>query len=359
MSRSSPASRLQAPTLLLAAFAALLFIPPGTAGERLILRIYCWPDYFAPETLASFEEKYDCTVATDSFDSNEDMLKYLETGQGGYDIITPSSYMSAEMEHRGLLRPIDRALVPNIGRLDPAVFALTGDPEQRYSVPYTRTVTGVGYNAQELNGFDESWTIFGRGDLQGRMILLDDMRETLGAALKVLGHSLNTRDEWRIEEAGALVAEWRRNCAIGGLDEVNLGLAANRFAVAHDYNGDVIELMREKRGLGFFIPREGSAITTDDFVITAAGLSPDLAHAFINHLLDPETAAANMESVLYYMPIPEALAKLPPDVLANPAFSVPAEVLAKCEVIQNLGPDIVKYEQVWEQVKNSKMASAK
>ena len=342
------------PALL--ALVLLLPLAPRTAaaGEKPILRIYTWSEFFDGGVLAAFEDAHDCIVAIDTFDSNEAMLEDLTDGRDEvhpYDIVTPSSYMAEEMRRKGLLRALDHRLIPNLANIDPAFPSLTEDPEMRHSVPYTRTVTGIGYN-RSLGDLRKSWSVFGRKDLTGRLTMLDDMRESLGAALKYLGHSLNTTDPAQVAAAGGVLREWRGNLARFEVDEANIGLGSGELLAVHGYNGDMAVLMESNESIGFFVPEEGSAITTDAFIVMAGSENPDLAHAFINHLLDTETAARNMTGILYYMPVPEALELLSDEIKHNPAFAVPEKTLAKCEVIRNLGENIAIYEKVWEMVRS-------
>lgn len=327
---------------------------PGSAGEdKPILRIYAWSEFFNLGVLAKFEDDFNCVVAIDTFDSNESMIEDIqENNAGSYDIITPSSYMAAEMMRRQLLHPIDHSLIANLRNIDATFTRATSDPEMRYSIPYTRTVTGVGYNRQALGKAEESWAIFGRRDLANRMTMLDDMRESLGAALKYLGFSLNTTNSGELAKAGELLLDWRRNLAKFEVDEGNIGLGSGEYLAVHGYNGDLALLMEENGDIDFFVPKEGSAISTDDFVIMGDSLNKELAHRFINYLLDVDTAAKNMEGILYYMPIPAAIELLNPELRENRAFAVPERIIANCEIIRDLGADNAKYEEVWEYVKS-------
>lgn len=325
----------------------------AAAGDKAILHVYTWSDYFAPDVLAAFEDEHDCHVAIDVFDSNEAMLEALEAGGTVYDVVTPSSYMAAAMERRGMLLGLDHARLPDLGNLDKGFSVLTEDPEMRYSVPYTRTVTGVGYNRARLGAVDNSWAIFGRTDLTGRMTMLDDMRESIGAALKFLGHSLNSTDDGELAEAERLLAGWRKQLAAFEVDEANIGLGSGRYLAVHGYNGDLAIHVKENPDIDFFVPEEGASIASDDFVILAGTDRRELAHAFINHLLKPEMAALNMTEVLYYMPNPKALDMLDSRLKNNQAFSVPENTVAKCETIRDLRDATAKYEAVWERVKNA------
>ncbi|MCC8190582.1 MAG: spermidine/putrescine ABC transporter substrate-binding protein, partial [Planctomycetes bacterium] len=183
--------------------AALLATVAGTAaaGER-VLYVYTWSDYFDPEVIAAFERENGCQVAIDYFDSNEAMYAKLKAGGGGYDILTPSSYMSALMHRQGMLQPLDHAKLPNLEHLDKTFSAYTEDPDMAFSVPYTRTISGVGYDTRRVKAEDcGRWDIFANPAYAKRMTMLNDMRETIGAALKHLGYSLNSVDEAELAQA--------------------------------------------------------------------------------------------------------------------------------------------------------------
>ncbi len=332
-------------------FWAVLTAAAG-AGEARTIHVYTWSDYFDAEALRDFEEANDCLVEVDYFDSNESMYAKLKAGGGGYDIITPSSYMSAVMRKQDMLLTLDHALLPNLGNMDRDFTRHTEDPGMAYSVPYTRTVTGIGYDAARVDEADlGSWDIFGKEAYARRMTMLNDMREAIGAALKYCGYSINSTDEAELAEAGGTLMRWKRNLAKFDVDEAKIGLAAGEFLAIQGYNGDVALIMEESPDVGFYIPKEGSSLASDDFVIAADSEHAELAHAFINYMLDPEVARTNMESIRYYMPNPEAVKLLDPALRDNPAFNVSREVMDKCEVIRDLGPDNAKYAKVWDAVK--------
>ncbi|MDR1611148.1 MAG: spermidine/putrescine ABC transporter substrate-binding protein [Planctomycetota bacterium] len=324
--------------------------PLAAGADRDVLHVFTWSDYFDHGALAAFEDAFNCNVAIDLFDSNEAMYEEVVDGKYAYDIITPSSYMSSRMRKEGLLVELDHSLIPNILNIDPEFLHLTEDAHMRYSVPYTRTVSGIGYNARELPGLDDSWSVFADPRFGGRTTMLEDMRETIGAALKFLGYSLNTLDEGELAAAERLLQSWKRNLARFEIDEAHLGLASGELLAAHGYNGDVAQLMSSNPDIGFLVPREGSVITSDDFVIRAESKKLELAHAFINHMLDPRIAAMNMEGILYYMPNPAAIDMLPDEIRNNPTFDVSPDIIAKCEVIRDLGDGDAAYVGIWDAV---------
>lgn len=339
--------RLRLATLVLCLFLAVA----AGAGEKPVLYIYTWSDYFDADVIADFEDAFDCQVAIDYFDSNEAMYAKLKAGAGGYDIITPSSYMSQVMNAQGMLLKLDHDKIANLDNIEKINPALMEDPDFVYNVPYTRTVIGVGYNAKRLGALPETWDVFSREDAAKRMTMLNDMREAIGAALKYLGYSLNTTDTKELDEAKEQLRKWKKNLAKFEVDEAKIGLGSGEFLIIHGYNGDIALIMQENEDIQFMVPNEGTSVAFDDFVIMANSKNPDLAHEFINYFLDPETAAANMEDIRYYMPNPKAVAMLPEELRESSAFALDDATLAKCEVIRDLGADNAKYIQVWEQVK--------
>ncbi len=330
-----------------------IFVDPAFSGEKAVLHVYTWSDYFDPDLIADFEDANNCRVAVDYFDSNEAMYAKLKAGAGGYDVITPSSYMSAVMDKQGLIQKFDHAKLPNLKHIDMTIAPLTEDPDLSFSIPYTRTVTGIGYNKARLGELPHTWNVFLDPKINKRATMLNDMRETIGAALKYLGYSLNSTNESEIAEAGKLLIEWKKNLAKFEVDEAKIGLGSGEFFLIHVYNGDAALIMQENDEIDFFVPEEGSSVTTDDFVILAESTQPDLAHAFVNYFLDPEVATLNMEGIRYYMPNPEAVEKLPEDLKNSATFNINADLLRKCEVIRDLGADNAKYSKVWDAVKAS------
>lgn len=331
---------------LIAAFVGAA--PGGEAGKTLY--VYTWADYFAPEAVRLFEEKHGCKVEFDYYDSNETMHQALLEA-GGYDILTPSSNNVTHLFEKGVISRLDHSLLPNLRHLDPSTPALLQDADMRYSVPYTVTITGVGYNRAKVpEELLSGWDIFGNARFAKRMTMMNDMRETIGAGLKHLGYSINTEDAEEIRLAGELVRDWKENLAMFTVDQAKEGLNSGRYDAIQAYNGDMAWIIDQNPSLGFYVPKEGSALNTDKFAIASDSANPELAHAFINHFLDPEIAALNMEEIFYVMPNPEALDKLPQRIRDNPAFAIPESAVGNSEMIRNLGGGQNHYDKAWERI---------
>jgi len=332
--------------------ATLLFA--GCSGEKKQrLVIYNWSEYISDDVLKAFEEKHNCKVVIDNFDSNEAMYAKLKAGGTGYDITVPSSFQVSKMRTEGMLLPLDHSKIPNLKNIDPGTERFSEDPKHEYSVPYLFTTTGIGYLKDKASNVTPSWSVFAGTEYAGRMTLLDDMRETLGAALKALGHSLNTVNPEEINAARDLVISWKKNSAKFESIQYKNGLASAEFLVVHGYSSDIIQAIEDNEQIAYVIPQEGFSLALDEMVVLKNAPNPDLAHAFLNFMLDPEQSAANMEYVQAMSPNVPARQLLSPEFRDNPGIFPPAELLAKAEVIRDLGDSEQLYMKAWDEVKSA------
>lgn len=338
--------------MMLLSLAALLFTA-CSRQPREVLRVYNWAEYLSDEVIEAFEKEFNVRVIVDVFDSNEAMYAKLRAGGGGYDIVVPSSYQVVRMAREGMLMELDHSQIPNLGNLDPASERFTQDPEHRWSVPYFITTAGIGVRTDRVQDLEPSWAVFANPALRGRMTLLDDMRETLGAALKFIGHSLNTTNPDEINAARDLVISWKQNIAKFESEQFKNGLMSAEFLVVHGYSSDLLQAMEEDENIDFLLPVEGLSVALDDLVIPVDAPNPALAHAFINFLLRPEVSAENMEWVMAWSPNQAAYEHLDPEFKAEERIFLTGEILSKAETIFDLGEDDALYIRAWNEVKTA------
>lgn len=331
---------------------ALLITVPAFAAETL--HLYTWADYINPDLVKRFEKEKGCKVVIDTFDSNETMYAKLKAGATGYDLIFPTSYMVKVMNDQGMLLPLDKAQLPNAKNVDPEALAKVYDTKMDHSVPYTLGYAVFAYRQDKVKDVEPSWAVFARTDLKKRMTLFDDMRETLGAALKSLGYSLNSRDEKQLAEARDVVIGWKKNIAKFDNEGYKAGLDSGEFLVVQGYSGDLWQVAQENEKVSIVIPKEGVSMSCDEMVIPKNAPNPKLAHALIDFLLDAEVSAENMEWMGYLCPNTAGLKEVDKEFLENPAVTIPAEIKAKCEAIEELGADLPKWTKAWDEVKAAK-----
>jgi spermidine/putrescine transport system substrate-binding protein len=332
---------------LLAALAIISGCKPSVSE----LHLYTWADYIKPELVQQFEQKNNCKIIIDTFDSNEAMYAKIKAGATGYDIIVPSSYMAKIMLDQEMLLPLDKSKIPNLANVDTQYLKIAIDPQMRYSAPYMITYTGIGYLQDKVADVKPTWKMLERQDLKGRMTMLNDMRETIGAALKSLGFSLNSVNDDELAAAKNVVIGWKKNLAKFENEQYKIGLASGEFFLVHGYSGDILKVREENDQVEFLIPEEGFSLACDDLVIPRTAKRIDLAYKFINFLHTPEVAAANTEYITYLCPNSTSYALLSEEIRNDPGIFPSQSILSKGEVIQDLGQDNQKYTKVWDEIK--------
>jgi len=339
---------------LLAMLALAAATLTGCGPKKPTLHLYTWSDYLDPELVTAFEEANGCRVKVDTFDSNETMYAKVQAGSGGYDIIFPSSYQVSLMAQNNMLQPLDKSLLPNVvANFDPSYTRVILNPEMTYNVPYAVTFTGIAYRKDKTAGITvDSWTSFDNPAFKGRSSLLNDFRETMGAALKSLGYSLNSTQPEELQKACDVVLRWKKNIAKFDNEQYKTGIASGEFVLGHGYSGDIAQVMLEDpENIGFAFPKEGFTAACDEMVIPKTAKELALAHAFINFLYDPDNACRNIQYICAPMPNSKGIAKLPQAYRNNPAILPPAEILAKAEVLKDLGASNALYSKVWDTIK--------
>jgi spermidine/putrescine-binding protein len=319
------------------------------------LFFYNWSEYMDPELIEKFEDEYGVTVTEDFYDSNEAMQPIVSAGRSGYDVIVPSDYMVSIMIQDGTLMPLNKDAIPNYANLgDEFRSGLPYDPEGAFVAPYQFGTTGLGVNLNEL-GEDapRSWALVFDPEISaaysGQITLLNDPRETLGAALKYLGYSLNTTDETQLAEARELVADAVSRIAAFDSDQYSNLLVSGETVVAHGYSGNLINAVDELDGYEYFVPDEGGTIWIDNMGIVFDAPNPCTAHTFINFMLDAENGAQLTEWVLYGSPN-EAAKEFLPDELVNDDRLFPTDT-SMYEVITDTGDFEVNFSDAFSEAK--------
>ena len=323
----------------------------GCREKTPVLRIFTWSDYLKPELLERFERENGCRIVVETYDSNEALYDSLAArDREPFDLLFPSSYMVKILRKQGLLLPLNHDWIPNLRNVDPIYLEQGFDPQMAYSVPYAVTVTSLGYLGEKVKEFKPTWAMLDRPDLKGRMTMLDDYRETIGAALKFLGYSLNSTNDQELAAAKDVVLRWKKNLAGFQNENYGKGLASGDILLAHGYSGDLMAEQGENADLRIAVPEEGAALSFDDMVIPADAREIALAHKFIDFILDPRVAAEMTEFICYLCPNEVSYQYLAGEFRTHPILFPPPEVVEKLEMIGDLGPSQAKYEKIWQEI---------
>jgi spermidine/putrescine-binding protein len=322
------------------------------AREPRQLDIYIWTNYLPAEVVAEFTRRTGIQVGVDTYSSNEALLDKLQSGVADYDLVVPSDYMVKILVAQRLLRPLDRGRLPHFANLDARFLDRKFDPGNRFSLPYLWGTTGIGYDKNKVRGTVDSWAAIFDPRYAGRVLMLDDMREAFGAALKLDGRSLNERDPAALRRAAARLADQKRLVrTYNSSDFANL-LAAGDVDLAQGYNGEIAKVVaRDPRRFAYVVPKEGATLAIDSLAIPAAARHADAAYAFLDYVLEPAVAARIVNGVRYAGANRAALPLVDAAIRNDPAVYPPPEVLDRCELIDDLGATTPLLDQLWTEVK--------
>lgn len=326
----------------------LLLVGCGTDQNQRRLNVYNWTEYIPEEILEEFSREFNVRLVYDNFTSNEEMYAKLMAGGSGYDITFPSQDFVPLMIADGLLQPIDLSRIPNFQLFNPKIHDLNNyDPGFRYTVPYNFGATAIVYWRDQIGELEPTWDVFNRPDLQGKIVMLDDMREVIGAALKYLGYSLNSTNPSEILEARNLVNQWKRGVVKFDNDIISSGFATREFLLVFTYPENAIAEVEEAdmANVGIMFPREGGGLYLDSMVILKDAKNVDMAYEFINFILRPEIYARIMDAYGYPGLIPAA------DQFRQVEPFYTADDLPNHEFRLDVGNAIDLYTRAWQDIR--------
>lgn len=331
-------------------FLLVLFLA-GCGETKKTLHLYNWSNFIHPDAIAQFEDKYNCRVVTDTYDSNESMTAKLIAGGGGYDVVFPTQYFVDILYHQDLIEKLDFSKISNYKNIDWEELADFHIAKTEAALPYLLTTTGIAYRADRLETPD-SWNIFSDARYKGRMTLLNDVRDVLGVALLTLGYDVNSKSRDEIQKAAEIVLDWKKNIAKFDSDYKN-GIASSEFLICQAYSGEVQQVIQESPEVNYSLPKEGSIVSCDMVAIPRGAPSIDLAYSFLNFLLEPSIAYLNM-TYAYGNPTNKALMEtLPSSFRENTLIFPSPEEAKRCYPVLDVGEATFYYNEAWTKIKTS------
>ena len=320
-----------------------------------VLNVYNVGDYIDESLISKFEEETGIKVLYETYDTNETMYQKVKSGSTNYDLVFPSDYMVEKMINEGLVQKIDFENIPNMKYIDKSFLNPIYDETNEYSVPYMWGTFGILYNKKMVKEPVDSWDILWDEKYKNRIFMFDTYRDTLGAALKKLGYSLNSENPKEIEEAKELLLE-QRNLVdpVYGVDNGTTMIPAGESDINMIWSGEGLNLQAENPNLVYVVPKEGANFWIDSLCIPSNAKNVSGAEKFINFVSDKESALRIADEIGYTTPNKEARLEQPEEVRNNPNAYMPKEIMDRCEIYVDLPKDVKKlYDNAWIQIKSS------
>lgn len=324
-------------------------------GEKLV--VYNWGEYIDPEVLTMFEEETGIDIVYEEFETNEILYPKISSGAIAYDVICPSDYMIQRMIENDLLSEINFDNIPNLKNIGKQYLEQSRqfDPENKYSVPYCWGTVGILYNKMMVDEPVDSWSILWDPKYKDNILMQDSVRDAFGVTLKYLGYSLNSIDLDELTEAKNLLIEQKPLVQAYVIDQVRDKMIGNEAALGVIYSGEAIYTQKENPNLEYVIPKEGSNIWIDSWVIPKNAEHKENAEKFINFLCRPDIALMNFEYIMYSTPNEAARELIEDESIRNSEIAFPdLSKYDNLETFQYLGTEADQvYGDLWNKVKSS------
>lgn len=397
---------------LIIALSALVNVGCSADDKRQsILKVYNWADYIDEDLLSEFEQWYEeqtgetVEVVYQLFDINEIMLAKIERGKEDFDVACPSEYIIERMLRNDLLLPINKDFgsTPNyLNNVSPYIHDVftkidgAGKDPNDYAVGYMWGTTGFLYNTRYVEESEvDSWSALWDPKFEGKLFVKDAFRDVYSPLLIYANEDRIASGEVTLEElmydssdesiaiVEELLKKTKPNVAGWEADFGKEMMTKEKALLNLTWSGDAVWAMDEASDVGveldYIVPKEGSIVWFDGWVIPKYAKNTKAAAYFINFMCKPENAIRNMEEIGYVSVIgtPEVMEYMsesaiesgyeqPMDltyffgegadsVVIDPALYPDRSVIERCAMMHDSGERTEALLAMWSRVKGDNL----
>ena len=325
------------------------------------LNIMTWIDYVPEDVMTAFEEETGVRVNRTYISSNEEMLTQLRGHKNTFDVIVCSNATIAMMvEEGGLIQPLDKEQIPNYGNISPAFMSQYYDPENLYTVPHAAYAMVLVYNKDaavcpvEVTSYADLWN----PALEGKVVLLDDMRDTLSMVLASMGESVNAADDETLEAAKDRLLALRPNVVMLDADRPHESLLSGSAVAGVMYGSQAVAAIQDGKeknppmDFAVVYPAEGLVAGVDCYVVADGAPNAENAMAFLNYVLKGNVSARISEQIAYINCNQAATPFLSEAFLSDPVVNIPLDLIQAAQKQEDVGDAVLKYDDIWLEFKN-------
>lgn len=330
----------------------------NTKGENGEVVVYNWGEYIDPDVITMFEKETGINVVYDEFETNEIMYPKIEAGAASYDVVCPSDYMIQKMIDHDLLAEINFDHIPNAkANIGEEYWTQSEqfDSGNKYSVPYCFGTVGILYNKTMVTEPIDSWSVLWDKQYKDNILMQDSVRDAFMVALKYNGFSMNTTSESELKIATNSLIEQKELVQAYVIDQVRDKMIGDEAAIGVIYSGEAIYTQRENKDLVYVIPKEGTNVWIDSWVIPKNAPNKENAEIFINFLCRADIALKNFDYITYSTPNNAARALIEDEAIKNSEIAFPTlSEYENLETFQYLGEAADEmFNDLWKQVKSN------
>ncbi len=321
------------------------------------LYVYNWGEYIDPEVVGDFEKETGISVVYDEFETNEVMYPKIDADPSQYDVICPSDYMIAKMAENGLLAKLDFSKMPNAKKNIGETYWKQSedfDPGNVYSVPYCWGTVGILYNTRTMDRVPDTWDVLWDPKYDDEILMQDSVRDLFAVALKRLGYSLNSTDEQELQEAKESLIKEKPLVQAYVVDEVRDKMVGGEAKMGVIFSGEAEYTRELNPDMAYVIPKEGTNVWIDSWVITSGSRHKDAAEQWIDYMCRADVALKNFEYIYYSTPNTAAVELMDEEERNNDVLFPDLSQYDNLEAYTYLGEKMeTHYFNLWKEVKSA------
>ena len=307
-----------------------------------VVNVLNWSSYIPDYIIHDFEEEYNIKVNYGTYSSNEELLaKITSSKEGTYDMIFPSDYMVELMIKREIIQNIDKSKIPNYKNINSIFLNRQYDPYNEYSLPFLTTIVVIAVNRDNIYDKIEGYNDLLNEKYKNDIILLDDQRIVIGLSLMSLGYDMNETNENALIKAKDWLNEIKKNIKAYDSDSPKSFLITNEANIGIMWNAEAELAKINNPNIEIIYPKEGHAISTDNYAIVSNSKNIDNAYLFINYLLRNDISNKITMEYPYISPN---------KIVQNSKVNI-FDVFNNGYYVENIGDKIKNYDKLWAEIK--------
>lgn len=322
----------------------------GGGNKNGKLNLFMWTEYIPDSVIKGFEKETGIDVQMQTYSSNEEMLAKIKGSSAGtYDIVCPSDYMVENMITQKLLLELDNSKFKNLGNIDSAYLNPSYDPDNKYSLPYLGGAGVIIYNKTKVPK-DADFTTYNelfKPDYANSLVVLDDFRAIIGVTALSLGYDMNETDETKLGKVKEKLLTLKPNIKSFDSDSPKTLMITEETKAGLFWSGEAAIAMDENKNLAVAYPKEGMYLFFDNLCITKDAKNTENAYKFLDYVMKAEVNKEIVTEFPYLNPNKAGVALMGEDYKANPAISIPGDVIGKGHYVKNIGKSVDLYSEIW------------
>ena len=305
------------------------------------LNVLNWSAYIPDSVIREFEKEYNIKVNYGTYSSNEELLaKVTSSKEGTYDLVFPSDYMVELMKQKNIIKKINKDKIKNKDNINKYFLNQEYDPSNEYSLPFLSTIVVIAYNQNNINTKITGYNDLLNKNYKNNIVMLDDQRIVIGMALMSLGYDMNDTNPKHLQEAKDWLLKLKKNIKAYDSDSPKTFFITDEVDIGVMWSAEAIIAKKENPDIQIVYPKEGHAISTDNYTILKGSKNEDNAYLFINYLLRNDVSKKIVEEYPYNSPNKN----IKNEINLN-------QIFRNGHYVENIGSNIKQYDKLWADIK--------